>query len=225
MSPFRPPLLLSLCGGYVDAAGYLALHGLFTTHVTGNFVTFGASMTHGVSGGLAKLMALPVFCVMVIGTQVLGDVLERRALPAFRILVSIKVVLLALGAALAIHYGPFVDGDALPALVTGMVLVAAMAMQNATHRRHLASEPPSTVMTMTTTQIMLDVATLIQHRTGPKREAADRRIRRMSPSLIAFALGCLLAAGLFLALGMWLFVLPPCLALLAMQGEPAPLDA
>ena len=45
--------VLSANGGYVDAAGFLALHGLFTTHVTGNFVTLGASLVSGSSGALA----------------------------------------------------------------------------------------------------------------------------------------------------------------------------
>jgi uncharacterized membrane protein YoaK (UPF0700 family) len=38
------PILLSVNAGYVDTAGYLALQGLFTAHVTGNFVTLGASL-------------------------------------------------------------------------------------------------------------------------------------------------------------------------------------
>jgi uncharacterized membrane protein YoaK (UPF0700 family) len=33
------PTLLSFNGGYVDTAGYLALQGLFSAHVTGNFVS------------------------------------------------------------------------------------------------------------------------------------------------------------------------------------------
>ena len=59
---FRPllPLVLSLNAGYVDTAGFLALQGLFTAHVTGNFVTLGASLVLGTSGAVAKLLALPV---------------------------------------------------------------------------------------------------------------------------------------------------------------------
>src|ERR1700755_1409266 len=66
------PLLLSFNGGYVDTAGFLALQGLFTAHVTGNFVTFGAAMAHGTSGAVAKLLALPVFCAVVVLTRMLG---------------------------------------------------------------------------------------------------------------------------------------------------------
>jgi hypothetical protein len=43
------PVLLSVTAGYVDTAGYVALQGLFTAHVTGNFVTLGASPVSGTS--------------------------------------------------------------------------------------------------------------------------------------------------------------------------------
>lgn len=214
MKANRVPLLLSLNGGYVDTAGYLALHGLFTTHVTGNFVTFGAALAHGTSGAVTKLMALPVFCVIAVLTQLLGTWLDRRGLPAFRLTLGLMVALLALGAALAIHFGPFPDGDAWPTLLTGMVLVGAMAIQNATHRIHLASAPPSTVMTLTTTQIMLDVALLLQPAPAEARAAARTRMGRMIPAVISFALGCALAALLYVAGGMWFFLLPPLIALI-----------
>ncbi|MCB4769552.1 DUF1275 domain-containing protein [Ancylobacter sp. Lp-2] len=222
MESRRTSLLLSLNGGYVDTLGFLSLHGLFTTHVTGNFVTFGASLAHGTSGAIAKLVALPVFCAVVVATQLLAGGLEKRALPAFRILLCSKAGLLAVAAAMAIHFGPFADGDAWQALVTGMVLVGAMAMQNATHRLHLASAPPTTVMTMTTTQIMLDVASLLQDVAPNNRQEAVARIRRMFPSVVAFALGCLVAAGLFIGLDTWAFLLPPLLAILPIVARDAP---
>ncbi|MFP3571083.1 DUF1275 family protein, partial [Paraburkholderia sp. SIMBA_030] len=59
------PFLLSFTGGYVDTAGFLALGGLFTAHVTGNFVTLGAALISGTSGIIAKLLALPVFCLTI----------------------------------------------------------------------------------------------------------------------------------------------------------------
>ena len=147
------PLLLTVNAGYVDTAGFLALQGLFTAHVTGNFVTLGASLVLGTSGGVAKLLALPVFCAVVIVTRLLSSALLRRHRPALRIVLGLKVILLVVGAVLATKFGPFANGDAWQAVLTGMVLVSAMAIQNAAHRIHLGSAPPSTVMTGTTTQI------------------------------------------------------------------------
>ena len=72
------PLLLSLNAGYVDTAGFLALQGLFTAHVTGNFVTLGASLALGTSGAIAKLLALPVFCAVVIAARLCNTGLSNR---------------------------------------------------------------------------------------------------------------------------------------------------
>src|SRR5450755_4083832 len=98
------PLLLSLNAGFVDTAGFLALQGLFTAHVTGNFVTLGAALVLGTSGAVAKLLALPVFCVVVIATRLLSSALSRGERPALNFLLALKVILLVAGAALAIHF-------------------------------------------------------------------------------------------------------------------------
>ena len=88
------PVLLSVNGGYVDAAGYLALHGLFTTHVTGNFVTLGATLVLGTSGALAKVLALPMFCLVVMAVRLLSAALVAKNLPALRTILGLKVTLL-----------------------------------------------------------------------------------------------------------------------------------
>lgn len=208
------PLLLSLNAGYVDTAGFLALSGLFTAHVTGNFVTLGASLVLGTSGAIAKLLALPVFCAMVIAARLLGTLLSNRSMAAFETLLGLKVLFLVAGAALAIRFGPFHDGDSWQAILTGMVLVSAMAIQNAVHRMHLGSVPPSTLMTGTTTQIMIDLADKIYARAGESLKSGSRLIR-MSTNILVFAIGCAAAALSFSRFGVWCFVIPPVVALLS----------
>jgi uncharacterized membrane protein YoaK (UPF0700 family) len=202
-------LLLSLTAGYVDTAGFLALQGLFTAHVTGNFVTLGASLALGKSGAIAKLLALPAFCTVVIVVRLLDTLLSKHWRPVFEALLGLEILLLIAGAALATRFGPFQDGDSWQAILTGMVLVAAMAIQNAVHRVYLGSMPPSTLMTGTATQIMIDLADVILP--GDAKSQSSARLTRMSVNVLVFALGCGAGALLFMRLGVWCFALPPIL--------------
>jgi uncharacterized membrane protein YoaK (UPF0700 family) len=202
------PLLLSLNAGYVDTAGFLALQGLFTAHVTGNFVTLGASLALGTSGALAKLLALPVFCAVVIAVRLLNTVLSNRHWPALEVLIILKVLFLITGAVLAIRFGPFHDADSSQAIVSGMVLVAAMAIQNASHRVHLGSAPPSTLMTGTTTQVMIDLADRIYAPKGTESPSSARLVQ-MSTNILFFAIGCGAAALLYSHVGVNCFLVPP----------------
>jgi uncharacterized membrane protein YoaK (UPF0700 family) len=45
-------VLLSFTAGFVDTASFLGLEGLFTAHVTGNFVTLSATLVYGTHGVL-----------------------------------------------------------------------------------------------------------------------------------------------------------------------------
>jgi uncharacterized membrane protein YoaK (UPF0700 family) len=216
------PFLLSINGGYVDTAGYLALQGLFTSHVTGNFVTLGAALALGTSGAVPKLLALPVFCVVVVATRVLTTGLSATPWPALRGALSVKLLLLVAGAALAIALGPFHDGDGWPALVTGMTLVAAMAIQNAIQRTHLGAAPPTTIMTGNTTQIMIDLADLLRGTAPDARALIRARLGRMGAATAAFAGGCAAAAFAYAFLGVWCFLVPPIVDICALRvREPA----
>ena len=216
------PVLLSVNGGYVDTAGFLALQGLFTSHVTGNFVTLGAALVLGTSGVLAKLMALPMFCIVVFATRVVTLTLTTGPWSPLRLLLGLKVVLLITGAVLAIHLGPFHSGDGWQAILTGRRLVAASAMQNAIHRIHMASTCPTTIMTGNTTQVMIDLADLLRPMTPEMSATVHGRLRRMSVSIAAFAVGCATAALIYALRGVWCFILPPLIALysLTLQGSP-----
>jgi uncharacterized membrane protein YoaK (UPF0700 family) len=218
------PTLLSFNGGFVDTVGYLSLQGLFTAHVTGNFVTLGASLVLGTSGVAAKLLALPVFCVVIIATRLISLRLPPNW-RAFQTMLTVMLVLLLGAAAMAISVGPFTDGDAAPAIVMGMILVAAMAIQNAANRIHLTSFPPSTLMTGTTTQIMIDVADSLRGVSGGARDAIRSRLGKMSVAVAGFVAGAGAGALLFHALGVWCFAVPPVVVLftrIAAQSWPTP---
>jgi uncharacterized membrane protein YoaK (UPF0700 family) len=221
------PFILSINGGYVDTAGFLALQGLFTAHVTGNFVTLAASMVFGTSGAVAKLAALPVFCVTVALVRLAGYGLAARRLPELKLLLLAEFALLTTGCAMAIRFGPFPNGDAVPALATGMTLVVAMAVQNALHRMHLGSAPPSTLMTGTTTQIMIDLVDLLRAGPGADAGAAHTRLGRLVVTVAGFAAGCAAAAMLFIFVGTLCFAVPPLVGLAALlasgiKGEAKP---
>jgi uncharacterized membrane protein YoaK (UPF0700 family) len=130
-----------------------------------------------------------------------------------------------LGALMATSFGPFVNADGVAALGTGMTLVAAMAVQNAAHRVHLASAPPSTIMTGNTTQLMMDLGDLI-HGLSPEKVTATRgRLRQLSASVLAFAGGCALGALLFALIGVWCFWIAPAILLITLPMRRALTDA
>lgn len=221
------PVLLSVNGGYVDTAGFLALQGLFTAHVTGNFVTLGAALVFGTSGVVAKLLALPTFCLVVALVRLLFYVLPSRGAWQIRALLGLQLALLLAGFALAVRLGPFPDGDSLPALVTGLTLVAAMSVQNAVQRIYLSSAPPATLMTGNTTQAVIDAIDLL-HGVGDAQAATARaRLHRMLAGIAAFALGCAAAALLTAVVGVWCFAIPPVIGLIALftRIDAAPAQA
>ncbi|SRR5579862_411882 len=213
-------LLLALNGGYVDTMSFLALHGLFAAHVTGNFVTLGASLVLGTTGVAAKLIALPVFCIGVVVARLLRYHLEQRGRPVLRSLLLIQLLLLSIAAVFAAKFGPFPNGDGIGAVVTGMTLVAAMAIQNAAHRVHFPTSPPSTVMTGTTTEIMLDLADLLHGESGEARKTTKARMWRLCQTVLVFAGGCASAAVLYVIGGDLSFRAPPVIALLTLVIAP-----
>jgi len=203
---------LSFNGGYVDTVGFIALQGLFTAHVTGNFVTLGVSIVHGTSGAVGKLLALPVFIAVVGLTHLAALQLHKRNLASLHLLLIAHVALLALFAVFGIVFGPFKDADSTLALVTGMTGVAAMAMQNTLSRQHLKSAPPTTLMTGNVTQVAIDLFALIGLKDEQERRAIFTRLGPIGSNLLGFTLGCVGAALTYLAIGLWSLVVPVAVA-------------
>jgi len=205
MTKLIVPALLAFNGGFVDTAGFLGLQGLFTAHVTGNFVTLAATLVMGTHGVIAKLLALPEFVMIVAFARVAGSAMRARKLPALPILLMTKVCFLLAFFVLAVALGPFPDSDAPAALLAGFAGVAAMAVQNAGQRVHFASLPPTTLMTGNTTQAVLDAVDLVS---GPDRDDPVIRARcgRMLRGIVWFAAGCAAAAIFYYWVGFWCLI-------------------
>ncbi len=207
--------LLSFNGGFVDTAGFLGLQGLFVAHVTGNFVTLGAALALGSHGIVGKILALPEFILVVALARFAGAALRARDLPVLRILLIAKAVLLFCFFALAAGFGPFPDPDSPMALLTSFAGIAAMALQNAIQRVHLASLPPTTLMTGSTTQATIDAVDLLSGTDDAHAAQIRTRFGRLSLSILYFAAGCAASAVLYVFVGFWSLAVPVLVGVIA----------
>jgi uncharacterized membrane protein YoaK (UPF0700 family) len=198
----REGLLNSLLGfvaGFVDTCGFVALSGLFTAHVTGNFVLLGVSIATGSGGDIAKALTLPVFLLIVGLTCLLVHALEQRGIRALVPVLALEFVLLAAFLATGLMLTPFGGPDESGTLIVGALAVAAMAVQNGAMRRVLDNLTPTTVMTGNLTQVAVDATDVMLG--GPRAIPARAHLRRVLPVVLAFALGAGLAGLGYLLVG------------------------
>jgi uncharacterized membrane protein YoaK (UPF0700 family) len=220
MKVMSVPALLSFNGGFVDTAGFLGLQGLFTAHVTGNFVTLGAALVFGTHGVIAKLLALPEFIVVVALARLTAAALRKRDRDPLHPLLFAKVVFLLAFFIIGVTLGPFSDSDSPAALLAGFAGIAGMAIQNAVQRVHFAHIPPTTLMTGNTTQAVLDAVDLMRGAPMPDRAAVRSRFSRTLRGIVCFAAGCAAAALLYDWFGLWCLAVPVAVAgVTAILGE------
>ncbi|SEL84622.1 Uncharacterized membrane protein YoaK, UPF0700 family [Roseateles sp. YR242] len=202
--------LLAAVGGYVDTIGFVALFGLFTAHVTGNFVLIGAELARPGHGVLLKLLAFPAFILAVAASRVIALWCEQRDRPAIRLILALQAVLL-LGFMLAGFYGHPMRGSEHPLAITaGLLGAAAMGLQNGAGRLLLSKLTPHTVMTGNVTQLVLDVTDLLLGHGGADIRS---RVHKMLWPIVAFGSGAILGALAFVNFG-WAALLPALLTVL-----------
>lgn len=215
-------MLLSFVASFVDTSVFVGLFGLFTSHVTGNFVLIGATLVHQADGVETKLLALPVFVLAVALTVLSVRVLERRGHGSLPPLLIAEALLLAMSAGTSTLMPVGVHPQSAVAMITGMLPVGAMGLQNAYMRIKLATLPPTTIMTGNVTQVTIDaVAILLPDAGAPDRAAILRRFARMWPGIAAFTIGAAFGALGYLAAGLLCLLAPAalCVVLAARLGR------
>jgi len=199
---------LGFVAGFVDAFGFVALFFLFTAHVTGNFVLIGAELAKPGVGVVAKLLALPVFMATVAAVCLIVRIRERGARPVLMLLLIAQTILLAAFMIAGLIGGPFTQADAAAAVITGMIGVAAMAVQNAAARLAFPALVPTTVMTGNVTQFVIDAVDALSAQSPEARAGARARLQRLGPALVSFATGAIIGAMAFASAAYWGLLLP-----------------
>jgi uncharacterized membrane protein YoaK (UPF0700 family) len=212
---------MGFMAGYVDTLGFAALFGLFTAHVTGNFVLLavGLAAPDHMAQPL-KLLAFPAFILGVAIARLLVAGCERRGVAAVKPAYLLQLVLL-LGfmvcGMLAEPLGTDADGMVIAA---GMLGAAAMGAHSAASKLLLSHLAPTSMMTGNVTQLVIDMVDRLR---GTADAATRARSMKFLWLVLAFALGCGAAAFAYAAVGFAALTVP--LAILGVYlwlAEPAP---
>lgn len=214
---------LGFVAGYVDTVGFMSLFGLFTAHVTGNFVLIGSELARPSHGVLIKFLAFPAFIGAVALTRLVVNWLQDRDRGAWGAVLGMQVGLLLAFMLLGWQAEPIRAPDTVLALCAGMAGAAAMGVQNAASRLVWSELVPTTVMTGNVTQLVIDVLDCLG---GGQDSATGQRIHRFLWPVLAFGLGAVGGAYACMAWRFWSLLLPILLLTATAFGlaRPAPAE-
>ena len=202
--------LLSATAGYVDTLSFVSLFGLFTAHVTGNFVLIGGGVAGYGQGVFLKLMAFPAF---ILGVALSSFIIRGRnpetPMRGACMLYVVQALLLLAFCFAGVNLGPRFNPENWAVVVCGMFGATAMGVQNAHSRLVARAGVPNTVMTGNVTQVILDALDLCSPRVAADAKAAARtRVAKMLPAIVAFGLGATAGALAYRNFGFWALLLP-----------------
>ena len=208
--------MLALVAGFCDTASFIHMGGVFSAHVTGNFVLFAAALAQGIQGeDFLKIVTLPVFIMGVTMAMLVAgrDAEAPRKIKWVLLMMTSMLLVAALLALLASARNPGIRLGKVDIVVT-LLLVTAMAIQNTIHR--FVAGPMTTVMTgtvMNTTANLVNRYVLRNEAEPPKIPAAGANPLTM---IAAFALGCVIAGFLTVKFGLTSIIVPAVLSCLVL---------
>ncbi|MNK11245.1 hypothetical protein D3C87_292820 [compost metagenome] len=208
---------LGFLAGYVDTLGFVALFGLFTAHVTGNFVLIGAEMAHPQGGPLLlKILAFPAFIFGVVFARLLIAALLKRGHHALWYAYILQLVLLIAFMVLGYLASPIGNEPTLMAELAGIIGAMAMGTHSACGRLLLSHLAPTAMMTGNVTQLVIDSVDVIR---GSADEAVKQRCVKFLWPVLAFGVGAVGAAFAYQYAGFIALLLPIAILLYLMYIE------
>lgn len=216
-SEFFGATALSLVGGFVDTAGFIALFGIFTAHVTGDLITGAAAITEGLgTGGLVRLLMVPVFMLTVALAALFLRAINARGAHSVSPLLALMTLVMAAFGASGWYFSEKLESIGnWEVILTSGLGVAAMGFQNALMRGALKGFSQTTMMTGNLAQFTLD---LIERFFPPKvgtpkereqaKSKARTRLRKSGFPLFGFMGGAAMGAWLTSVYGLLSIAVP-----------------
>jgi uncharacterized membrane protein YoaK (UPF0700 family) len=213
---------MGFLAGYVDTLGFVALFGLFTAHVTGNFVLIAASLADPAqTPSLLKLLAFPAFILGIAAARLLVVGCERRGKAALKPSYLLQLGLLLGFMACGMLAEPVGKSVGALAMAAGLFGAAAMGAHSAASKLLLTQLAPTSMMTGNVTQLVIDAVDWLR---GAADTGTRARCAKFFWPVLSFALGCAAAAFAYRAFGFVALAVPGailCLHLLLAQPEAA----
>jgi uncharacterized membrane protein YoaK (UPF0700 family) len=214
------PILLGGIAGSTDTIGFLAFGGLFTAHITGNFVVLAAHIVSHHEVSAAVVLSVPVFVAVILLTRWLVARLDALGIGLLQPLLLLECLLLAGFLAMRVVNGTPVHVNAPGAIFAGMLGVAAMAVQNAVGQISLGAVS-TTAMTANIARFALDIGEIFATRNHCDRSWWRNRLPQGGP-IAGFIIGCGLGAASETVLDRWALALPVALTASALAISFAP---
>lgn len=211
----RHAAVLSFIAGYVDTLGFIGLFGLFTAHVTGNFVLLGRALVNPGQDVLLKLLVFPVFVAAIVVARLSILAWQRKDGAALRNALGMQLVLLAGCTVCGWLAGPASTPSSPLILASGMLGAAGMAVQNTYGKLLLKGIEATTVMTGNVTAMVIAIVDAVRGDV-----AARAQWRSLAWPLAGFTAGCAGGAVAYLALGFAGLVLPCALLVVLLLSTP-----
>ena len=147
---------LAFVGGYIDAAGYLKIKGVFTSSITGNLVVACASVS-----SLKGVICRACVCIAFTAAGCVSSLISMKLRLAYGIqqrhlaiiLFSIEIAMFIIIWIVGDNLDSMITGtdnlDAWPVVLIGSLMGASMGFHNVAAKETITNCPPTTVMTST----------------------------------------------------------------------------
>ena len=217
--------MLAGIGGFVDAAGFLAILGLFTAHMSGNTTGLGVALaTEHWDEALRRGVVIPIYILATVAGVAWIEAASLEGHPpnlrnrAIAGVLGAEVVMLAVFMIAAGRIGEPValDSHRTGFFVTASAATLAMGFQNAALRRTPDTAVHTTFVTGMLTELSVAVVRWILNAQRGRESEAIRSRQIASVALIiwsAYLLGAITGAWLVSRHGIWTLSLPIALLL------------